>query len=82
MDKNTLLLILNHFIKFQRSLEQLIVNHAVITIINRVVDNFCNAMVTIELLQLALVDAPRILFFQSLDVQNSVDSVLLKDLDV
>lgn len=68
MNKDPLLLVLNHFIEFERSLEQLIVNHAVITVVNRVVDYFGNTVVSVELLQFALVDASCILFFQRLNV--------------
>ena len=82
MDKDSLLVILNHFIEFQRGLEQLVIDHTIITIVYWIVDHLVDAVVAIKLLQLALIDATSILFLQGLNVQNCVDTVLLKNLNI
>lgn len=82
VDENALLLVLDHFIELERSLEKLIVNHGVVAVINWIVNDFGNAVRAIELLELTLVDAPCVLLLQSLDVEDCIDAMLLQDLDV
>lgn len=82
VDENALLLVLDHFIELERSLEKLIVNHGIVAVINWIVNDFRNAVRAIELLELTLVDAPCVLLLQSLDVEDCIDAMLLQDLDV
>lgn len=82
VDENALLLVLDHFIELERSLEKLIVNHGIVAVINWIVNDFGNAVRAIELLELTLVDAPCVLLLQSLDVEDCIDAMLLQDLDV
>lgn len=67
MHKDFLLTILDHFVELESSLEQLL-EHSVIPVAYRRVDNFGNAMVAIELLQLTLVDTARDLLFRRLNI--------------
>lgn len=82
VDENALLLVLDHFIELERSLEKLIVNHGIVAVINWIVNDFGNAVRAIELLELTLVDAPCVLLLQCLDVEDCIDAMLLQDLDV
>jgi len=65
VNKYTPLAILNHFVKFQGSLEKLFIN-VLIPITDRIVNKFNDAMVSVELFQFGLVDSSRDLFLRSL----------------
>lgn len=56
VNKYTPLAILNHFVKFQGSLEKLFIN-ILIPITDRIVNKFNDAMVSVELFQFGLVDS-------------------------
>lgn len=56
VNKHTFLSILNHFVKFKRSLEKLLIN-VLVPITNGIINKFDDAVVSVELLQFSLVDS-------------------------
>jgi len=56
--EDSLLFVLDHFIQFQGSLEELIIQHAVVIITNWVVHDLFDSMRSIELFQPACINRP------------------------